>query len=53
MRHAPFHIGVEEKDAWMEHMSKALDSMGPAIEIKEAMLEYFEMASTHMINAEM
>ncbi len=53
MRHAAFHIGVEEKDAWMEHMSKALDSMGPAIEIKEAMLEYFEMASTHMINAEM
>jgi len=26
--------------------------MNPTIEIKEAMLEYFEMASTHMINVE-
>jgi hemoglobin len=27
MRHAPFRIGVAERDAWLGHMAQALDSL--------------------------
>jgi hemoglobin len=53
MRHAPFAIGTKERDAWMDDMREAVNAMNPTTEIKEAMLDYFEMASTHMINTEM
>tara|TARA_B110000014_G_C19918713_1_gene475300 strand:+ start:282 stop:677 length:396 start_codon:yes stop_codon:yes gene_type:complete len=52
MRHAPFAIGTKERDAWMNDMREAVNAMNPTAEIKEAMLDYFEMASTHMINTE-
>ena len=52
MRHAPFQIGQEERNAWMESMTSALETMHPPTEIMEAMLEYFDMAATHMVNTE-
>jgi hemoglobin len=27
MRHLPFHIGREERDRWLEHMSRAVDTV--------------------------
>ena len=54
MRHAPFTIGEAERDAWLRHMSAALDSLvderdiHPAIEAR--MLDYFGMAADGMIN---
>jgi hemoglobin len=54
MRHAPFVIGEAERDAWLRHMSAALDSLveerdiHPAVEA--AMLDYFAMAADGMIN---
>ena len=51
MRHAPFSIGRQERDAWMARMRAAVDSLeglpGP---VREAFLEYFENAATAMMN---
>jgi hemoglobin len=55
MRHAPFVIGEDERDAWLRHMCAALDALvverdvHPAIESR--MLDYFAMAADGMINA--
>ena len=50
MRHAPFAIDNEARDAWLEHMDAALAAMAPEPAIDAAMREYFSMAATHMIN---
>ncbi|WP_419917991.1 globin [Candidatus Poriferisocius sp.] len=50
MRHAPFEIGVAERDAWMHHMRSALDEVDLPGDIRSAMLDYFESAATHLIN---
>ena len=51
MRHGHVAIGQAERDAWLAQMKRALreaPDLDPAIEQK--MVDYFEMASTHMIN---
>ena len=50
MRHAPFQIGVAERDAWLGHMGAALDAMGPEPHVRAQFDAYFEMAATRMIN---
>ncbi|MDE0615561.1 MAG: globin [bacterium] len=50
MRHAPFEIGVAERDAWMGHMRAALAGAGLGDDIRTAMVDYFESAATHLIN---
>jgi hemoglobin len=50
MRHAPFVIGVRERDAWVAAMLDALAAAGPPPEVASVMQEYFEMAATAMIN---
>ncbi len=50
MRHMPFEIGQAERDAWLGHMLTAVREKGLAPELEEAMVNYFETASTHMIN---
>jgi hemoglobin len=50
MRHAPFAIGVAERDRWVAHMTQAVRENHLAAEIEEAMINYFETAATHMIN---
>lgn len=51
MRHAPFVIGLAERDAWLSHMTAAVrfSDVEPAIETE--LLEYFEMASRSLINS--
>ena len=51
MRHAPFVIRQQERDAWMEHMHAAIEAMDPAPSVRQALVDYFEMAATHMENA--
>ncbi|MFP4513408.1 MAG: globin [Acidimicrobiales bacterium] len=53
MRHAPFTIGQAERDRWLAHMSDAVRAADLPADIEVAMLEYFETASTHMINSPM
>lgn len=50
MRHAPFSIGRAERDAWMGHMRRAVDSLELAPTVRDAFLEYFENAATAMMN---
>jgi hemoglobin len=50
MRHQPFAIGQVERDAWLEHMTAAVESLDLAPAVRKALLDYFETASTAMIN---
>jgi len=50
MRHAPFSIGRQERDAWMGHMRAAVDGLELPAPVREAFLEYFENAATAMMN---
>ena len=50
MRHQPFAIGHAERDAWLRHMTAAIDSLDLAPAVRSALLDYFETASTAMIN---
>jgi hemoglobin len=50
LRHQPFAIGQAERDAWFEHMTAAVDSLDLAPALRKALLDYFETASTAMIN---
>jgi hemoglobin len=50
LRHQPFAIGQAERDAWLAHMTSAVDSLELAPEVRNALLDYFETTSTAMIN---
>ncbi|MDE0700793.1 MAG: hypothetical protein OXH61_08750 [Acidimicrobiaceae bacterium] len=58
MRHMPFVIGSEERDAWMKHMEASLrvatladGTDGPLpTEIRDAMFDHFDNAATHLVN---
>jgi hemoglobin len=50
MRHQPFAIGQAERDAWLAHMTAAVESLELAPPVRKALLDYFETASTAMIN---
>jgi hemoglobin len=50
MRHQPFAIGQEQRDAWLRNMSASVDSLDLAPAVRKALLDYFETASTAMIN---
>ncbi len=50
MRHQPFAIGQAERDAWLGHMTAAVDSLDLAPQVRQSLLDYFETASTAMIN---
>jgi hemoglobin len=53
MRHVHLAIGRSERDAWLAQMLRALheaEGLDPAVE--QQMVDYFEMASTHMINVD-
>ena len=52
MRHQPFAIGQRERDAWLGHMTAAVESIDLAPAVRKALLDYFEMASTAMINTQ-
>jgi hemoglobin len=54
MRHAPFIISDAERDAWLRHMSAALDSLvddhdvHPVVEAR--LLDYFTATADAMVN---
>lgn len=50
MRHVPFAIGQRERDAWLGHMTAAVESLALAPQVRKALVDYFESASTAMIN---
>jgi hemoglobin len=50
MRHAPFAIGVLERDRWLVHMRAAIADQAPPPEIAAELDRYFEMAAEAMRN---
>lgn len=50
MRHAPFAIGVGERNAWYRHMAAAVEAMNPDPDVAAELLAYFEMAATSLVN---
>jgi hemoglobin len=50
LRHQPFAIGPAERDAWLGHMSAAVESLELAPGVRKALLDYFGTASTSMVN---
>jgi hemoglobin len=50
LRHQPFAIGRRERDAWLGHMTAAVDSLDLTPGVRKALLDYFDAASTSMIN---
>lgn len=51
MRHAPFVIGLAERNAWLTHMTAAVRESGADQGVDDELVEYFEMASRSLINA--
>ena len=50
LRHQPFAVGQKERDAWLRQMTTAVNSIDLAPGVRKALLDYFEIASTAMIN---
>jgi hemoglobin len=50
MRHAPFRVGPTERDAWLSHMRRAVDSLGLDPEHRKTLWEYLHRAAMHMVN---
>jgi hemoglobin len=48
MRHAPFTIGPAERDAWLRHMTDAVDGAGLTADLRARMVDYFAMAAQHL-----
>ena len=51
MRHGPFPIDEQARDAWFGHMIAAMDELGIVEPAYSMMYSYFERAATHMINS--
>ena len=50
LRHQPFAIGRREREAWLGHMTDAVNSLELGPGVRKALLDYFDAASTAMIN---
>ena len=50
LRHQPFAIGQAERDAWLGHMTAAVDSLSLKPDVRKALIDYFDTTSTAMIN---
>ena len=51
MRHAPFKIGLAERDAWLRCMRIAVDEADLAPAHRDQLWEYLEMAAHSMVNS--
>lgn len=52
MRHAPFRIGLAERDAWLRHMRDAVDSLDLPPEADQLLWGYLTMAAHSMVNSD-
>jgi hemoglobin len=50
MRHAPFAIGIAERDAWLRHMRAAVDALELPETAAVMLWDYLEMAAHSMVN---
>jgi hemoglobin len=52
MRHMPYRITPEAREAWLAHMLAAIDEVGIAEPARSMMREYFINGSAFMINSQ-
>jgi hemoglobin len=52
MRHAPFRIGVAERDAWVAAMRVAIEEAQLDEAYRAQLCSYIDSTATHMINSE-
>jgi hemoglobin len=52
MRHMPFAIGFAERDAWLRHMRRAVDSLRLDPAADETLWTYLERAAYFMVNTD-
>jgi hemoglobin len=50
MRHARFALGAAERDAWLRHMTAAVEELDLSPELAAPLLEYLTMAATALAN---
>jgi hemoglobin len=50
MRHAPFVIGTAQAEAWLRHITKAVDTAGLDEADRADLLDYLTMAAHSMVN---
>jgi hemoglobin len=50
MRHAPYAIGPAERDAWLRHMRRAMDTLDLPPAQDARLWDYLERAAQFMIN---
>jgi len=50
MRHMPFAIGQAERDAWMRHMTAAVEAEHLEPALRDVLLNYFDRTATFMMN---
>lgn len=51
MRHAPFAIGPEQRDAWLAAMRAAVEETAIAEPHRTQLLSYFSSTAHHMVNS--
>lgn len=49
-RHLPFSIGISERDQWLQCMDKAMDDIGLAADLREALQQSFFKTADFMRN---
>ena len=50
MRHAPFAIGPAERDAWLRHMTAAVDALGLPPQLDAPLRDYLSAAAAALTN---
>lgn len=50
MRHAPFRVGPAERDAWLTHMRRAVESLNLPDEQAATLRDYLERSAYFMVN---
>lgn len=50
MRHARFAIGRPQRDAWLRHMTDAVQASAASPDDAAALIAYFESAATMLVN---
>ncbi|HIW61473.1 MAG TPA: globin [Candidatus Stackebrandtia excrementipullorum] len=51
MRHAPFRIGIAERDAWLRHMRAGVDALELPADLDKTLWDYLERAAHFLINS--
>lgn len=50
MRHAPFKIGAEARDRWLQLMNTALEEAKLPLEVQQILRGFFESTATFLMN---